>query len=181
MKTKNNPIPNEIPNFVEERDVFGLINPKRIEDHKTFHSMLNDVSPRLNVKYARLGERIIAFVIDAIIVFTFLTLMNEVFKKFIPTYDSQRVSGILIASIIWVIYNGIFDSSNFQATIGKMFFKLKVINRHGKRVHFINASARCIIAFITILPLGFGIWGAAKNHRKQALHDKLSDCYVIKL
>ncbi len=181
MKSKNIPVPNEIPDFIDERDVFGLVNPKRIEDHKTFNSMLNDVPPKLHVKYARLSDRIIAFVIDLIIVLTFLAVMNEVFIKYIPTYNSHRVSGYLIAIIIWVIYNGIMDSSYFQTTIGKMLFKLKVINRRAKRVHFLKATLRCIIAIITILPLGFGIWGVPKDRRKQGLHDKIMDCYVIKL
>jgi uncharacterized RDD family membrane protein YckC len=181
MKTKNNPIPNEIPDFIDERDVFGLVNPKRIEDHKTFNSMLNDAPPRLKVQYARLSDRIIAFVIDLIIVLTFLAVMNEVFIKFIPNYNSHRVSGYLIAAIVWIIYNGIFDSSFFKATIGKMIFKLKVIDRRSKRVHFLKATLRCIIAIITILPLGFGIWGVPKDRQKQGLHDKIMDCYVIKI
>lgn len=180
MKTKTEHIPNEIPDFVDERDVFGLINPKRIEDHKTLNSILNKAEPDIGVTYASLSARLNAYIIDLIIVFTFLKLLDNASNYFIMLYKGIGIPEIVIAAFIWILYCTIFESSKYQATIGKMIFKIKVIDTKGKRLHFIKSFFRTLFAMTSILPLGLGIWGIANNSRKQGWHDMLLDTYVIK-
>ena len=72
------------------------------------------------------------------------------------------------------------ESSKLQATVGKLFLKLKVIDVEGKRISFIIAAFRSIAKIVLMLPLAFDIWGINKDHRKQAMHDKIFDSYVIK-
>lgn len=180
MKTKSEIIQREIPDFVEERDIFGLIKSKRIEIHKTAKSILNIAVPLPKVKYASFGERLNAVIVDAVIVFSFITVLDMLSKKIIPSFSSTQIQDIVIAALIWILYNGIFECSKYQATIGGILLKIKVVDIHGKRLNFIKTLSRNIVAMIAILPLGFGIWSIALDSRKQGWHDKWLDCYVIK-
>jgi uncharacterized RDD family membrane protein YckC len=183
MKAKNKIIQSEIPDFVEEHDIFGLIKTKRIEVHKTSKSIINIAAPRLKMKYASFGDRLNAFLIDIIILFTFLSVLDMLTKTFLPSLNGiqiQNFAVILGTSLIWILYNGIFESSKYQATIGELILKIKVADIQGKRLSVRKALSRNIVAAIAILPLGFGIWSIAIDSRKQGWHDKWLDCYVIK-
>ena len=48
------------------------------------------------------------------------------------------------------------------------------------RLTFKKAYLRFLAQFISIIPLGFGIWSIATDKKKQAWHDMLLNCYVIK-
>ena len=106
MKTKNENIPNEIPDFVEERDVFGLIKPKHIEDHKTLDAMLHGEIHKLHVQYASIIDRIIASAVDLIVVFTLIAIINEILKSYISSYYENRIPQLVLAIIIWIFYFG---------------------------------------------------------------------------
>jgi uncharacterized RDD family membrane protein YckC len=181
VKTKNNQLKNVIPDFTIKRDVLGLINPKKTNDNKTIKSNLNEAIPELKVKYASLMFRFITFFLDIIIVFTFLTILNKISKIYLPSYDGINIIGILFSGIIWLLYCGFFESSKWQATIGKLIIGLKVIDIHGNRLVLSKALIRCLALFVAILPLGYGIWGVSNDPHKQGWHDMMSDSFVIKL
>jgi uncharacterized RDD family membrane protein YckC len=179
MKKQYIPAPNQIADFVDERDMFGQIRPKRINIIKRArHKLIN--APDLKVKYARLGVRIIATFFDLIIVFSVLLILETFLFKF--NYDNKYsiLYRFVIAAFIWIFYNTFFESSGYQATVGKILFQLKVIDLYGKRLSVLKATVRCISKAFSILPIGLGIWYITTDPKKQGWHDLISGSYVIK-
>jgi uncharacterized RDD family membrane protein YckC len=176
----NQAIPNEIPDFVDERDVFGLINTKRIKDKKTLNSILKDEKSNIHFKYASVISRLLAFSIDVLIllcIFPLLKILNETFFPMNPMKDQKS---IIIILVIWVIYYALFESSLNQGTIGKMIMNIRVVDINGKKLQFSNALFRGIFEIISLFPFGIGIWGMIGNKNKKGWLDKLFNCYVIK-
>ena len=66
-----------------------------------------------------------------------------------------------------------------MATIGKRVLGLQVVDLSGQRVTFKRATGR-FFGKILSSPLCFGFIMAAFTEKKQALHDILAGCLVIK-
>jgi uncharacterized RDD family membrane protein YckC len=133
----------------------------------------------LDVKYASLGIRILAYLIDGIFVIP-LSIVFEYIVFGDTNFEENTLSRNILNLIIWTIYYGITESSKYQATIGKKICGIIVIDTEGKRLSFKKAYLRFLAQFISIIPLGFGIWSIASDEKKQAWHDMLLNCYVIK-
>jgi uncharacterized RDD family membrane protein YckC len=86
------------------------------------------------------------------------------------------------ASILagWLYY-AYFESSEWQGTIGKKVMNLAVTDLQGNRVSFARASGRYFASFITrLIPLGVGYILAGITEKKQALHDMIASCLVLR-
>jgi len=177
MKSKNYIRQISTPFFVENRDVLG--QPKGINVLQRFKHKLRN-APDLNVTYAGLGKRTIAKLIDLTIVFIPLLILETILFKFNYTNKDFNTYRFFIAIITWIFYNSVFESSVYQATIGKMILKLKVIGLDGKRISVLRSFFRCITTIISILPIGLGIWYITTDPKKRAWHDLISGTYVIK-
>ena len=88
------------------------------------------------------------------------------------------VGVVLLLSISWLYY-AIFESSKFRATIGKMAIGVIVVDRNSERISFARASLRYWCKIISIIPLFFGYIMAGFTPKKQALHDMISNTYVV--
>jgi len=85
------------------------------------------------------------------------------------------------------LYFALLESSPWQATLGKKFFGLYVTDEQGHRISFWRASRRF---FAGRLILGVPLIGlpyftvsclcAGMTARKQALHDSISGCLVLR-
>ena len=133
----------------------------------------------LDVKYAGLGIRILAYLIDGIFLIPVDLVLEYLIFGNIENNENLMIRNILNLSI-WTIYYGITESSKIQATIGKKICGIMVIDIEGNRLNFKKASLRFLAQFLSIIPLGFGIWAIASDKKKQAWHDMLMECYVIK-
>ena len=177
MKSKNYIRQISTPFFVENRDVLG--QPKGINVLQRFKHKLRN-APDLNVTYAGLGKRTIAKLIDLTIVFIPLLILETFLFKFNYTNNDFNTYRFFIVIITWIFYNSVFESSVYQATIGKMILKLKVIGLYGKRIGVLRSFFRCITTIISILPIGLGIWYITTDPKKRAWHDLIIGTYVIK-
>lgn len=99
--------------------------------------------------------------------------------------NTLELAAIFVMSVVaflpvgfWV-YCAAMESSAHQATIGKLLFRLRVVDINGERVSFWRATARHFAKIPTIMSffVGFFMVGWAKE--KQALHDKISGCLVV--
>jgi len=73
------------------------------------------------------------------------------------------------------------ESSEKQATLGKLALGLVVTNTEGRRISFGRASGRFFAKMITgLIPLGIGYIMAGFTERKQALHHMIASCLVVK-
>ncbi|MDF1549950.1 MAG: RDD family protein [Bacteroidales bacterium] len=179
MKPKNNHIvPNQIAVFAEQRDVLGLSKSKRTGAKHIKYKSIN--APELNVTYAGLGIRSVAKLIDLVIVFAILLLLEAVFLKFNFENNEYTLFRILIIGVAWLVYNGLFESSIFQGTIGKMAVKIKVIGLYGKELTVLRALSRCIAVIISVLPMGLGIWYITTDKKKRGWHDLIAGSFVIR-
>lgn len=79
----------------------------------------------------------------------------------------------------WVYY-ALMESSYRQATLGKMALGIMVTDLEGKRISFARATGRHFSKMISFFILFIGFIMAGFTQKKQALHDLIADCLVIK-
>jgi uncharacterized RDD family membrane protein YckC len=102
-----------------------------------------------------------------------------------PEIPAAMISAIIfvgLASILlaW-IYNAAMESSRHQGTLGKMALGLIVTDLQGRSIGFGHASGRYFAKIITgLIPLGIGYAMAGFTEKKQALHDMIASCLVLR-
>ncbi len=142
--------------------------------------------------YAGFWLRLAAYVLDSLLlgltagVAVFMPLMGrgaisadnpwEVYTGTTPQFFALR---LLILMIQWV-YFALLESSPWQASLGKRMLGLKVTDLEGRRISFGRASARYFCTLLSGFILMIGFIMIAFTQKKQALHDILTGCLVIK-
>jgi uncharacterized RDD family membrane protein YckC len=164
----------DIPEFFKERDVFGLEKPViKIQNFKN----VPEPPPELNFEYAGLGVRILAYILDGLIIFFPLIIIEGILFQEEPVSDLNRN---FISLFTWTLYYAATESSDMQATFGKRILGLKVIDEYGNKISFTRAALRHLAIILSVLPLGFGIWAIASDKKKQGWHDSLLECLIVK-
>ncbi len=129
--------------------------------------------------YAGFLLRLVAHIIDTLILI-YANIINILFLEMINVNIITSDVSLLIL-IVWTgwIYYSLMESSNKQATFGKMALKLKVTDLKKKPISFGKASVRFFLKVLSwFLYIGFLIIIFTK--KKQWLHDKLAGCLVLK-
>jgi uncharacterized RDD family membrane protein YckC len=86
-----------------------------------------------------------------------------------------------ISIVMMWIYYALMESSSHQGTLGKMALGLIVTDLEGRRINFARASGRYFAKIITgLIPLGIGYMMAGFTEKKQALHDMIASCLVLR-
>jgi uncharacterized RDD family membrane protein YckC len=102
-----------------------------------------------------------------------------------PVLTAAMISTIIfvgLASVLlaW-IYNAGMEGSRHQGTLGKMALGLTVTDLQGRPIGFGQASGRYFSKIITgLIPLGIGYAMAGFTEKKQALHDMIASCLVLR-
>jgi uncharacterized RDD family membrane protein YckC len=104
--------------------------------------------------------------------------------------DDFQMPGAMISAIIFVtvasivlvwIYNAAMESSKHQGTLGKMALGLIVTDSQGRPIGFGHATGRYFAKIITgLIPFGIGYAMAGFTEKKQALHDMIAGCLVLR-
>jgi uncharacterized RDD family membrane protein YckC len=81
---------------------------------------------------------------------------------------------LLLIFIYWIL----MDGSRYQASLGKMALRLKVVDAKGHRLSLPRALGRNLLKFLSCLTFPIGFMLAGWTERKQALHDMITGCYV---
>ncbi|SRR6266496_3773809 len=76
------------------------------------------------------------------------------------------------------LYNAVFESSGFQATLGKLAFGLAVTDLDGRRISFGRATWRFLAKGLSGLFFGLGFLMIPHNAKRQGLHDDLAHTLV---
>ena len=88
--------------------------------------------------------------------------------------------GLAAFMLAW-IYNAAMESSRHQGTLGKMALGLIVTDLQGRPISFAHASGRYFAKIISgLVPLGIGYAMAGFTEKKQALHDMIASCLVLR-
>jgi uncharacterized RDD family membrane protein YckC len=87
---------------------------------------------------------------------------------------------MLITMVINWLYFALQESGSAQATLGKRAMGVRVVGTKGQRISFLNATGRYFGKIVSTLILFIGFIMAAWDSRKQALHDKMANTFVVK-
>ncbi len=129
-----------------------------------------NISP---VQYAGFWRRVLASLIDGIL----LSLVTGSFTWTVD-YDDFKITYGLGVIVQW-LYFALMESSNRQATLGKMAIGIVVTDEQYHRISFANATGRYFGKFLSAIILGIGFMMAGFTQKKQALHDVLADTLVV--
>ena len=89
--------------------------------------------------------------------------------------------GIGIAIVGGWLYFAMMESSSWQGTLGKRALSIQVTDMAGRRISFGRASGRHFSKIITnLIPFFIGWILAGITERKQALHDMIASCLVLR-
>lgn len=79
------------------------------------------------------------------------------------------------------LYSAYFESSDWQATVGKKVMNLVVTDLQGNHISFGRASGRFFAKIISgLIPFGIGYILAGITEKRQALHDMIAGCLVLR-
>lgn len=147
---------------------------------------------RRPVVYAGFWLRAVSYLIDLVLVTMIAgaTILLPLMARgaipadkpwFLLTEKGRQVVAIqlLVQMICW-LYFASFESSSWQATPGKRIMGLVVTDIEGRRVTFARASGRFWGKLLSQFLLFFGFVMAGFTQRKQALHDILAGCLVVR-
>ena len=82
-------------------------------------------------------------------------------------------------AVAWLYWAGL-HSSPWQATPGKALLGMRVINREGQRITFVQATVRYLATLLSSALLLMGFVMAAFHPRKRTLHDILAGTLVVR-
>lgn len=135
------------------------------------------------IEYAGFWKRLIAFVIDFILLGILYLLIGIVLASIIGTEDDQYNTFLAIfytlSFIVFWLYYAIAESSSIQATPGKIVLGIKVTDTEGKRISFLRSTGRNFAKIISWLILLIGYIMVAFTEKKQGLHDIIADTLVV--
>ena len=133
--------------------------------------------------YAGFWKRFAAAFIDGLITTTLGMIVGGIsgFLYGASTGTSAGVEplGLVVGLLAGWIYFSSFESSNKQATLGKMALGIKVTDLEGHRIGFGKASGRYFGKFLSTLIIFIGYIMVAFTKRKQGLHDIMASCLVV--
>jgi len=154
--------------------------------------------------YAGLGRRIVAFIVDLILILlldavtvAFLGLFRGLQNLYffavrhasVDSLTTEGTSAALFGSIIaaygiviivipWLYYAG-FESSRSQATPGKLLMRIVVTDLDGNKPSFARVTLRHFAKFISTLVIFLGFLMIGLTSKRQGLHDKIAGCLVL--
>ena len=90
------------------------------------------------------------------------------------------IAGMAFGLLVSWLYEAVMESSEKQATFGKMLLGLVVTDEAGNSISFARASGRHFAKYISGFTLCIGYIMAGFTARKQALHDMIAGTLVVR-
>ena len=150
------------------------------------------VQPQPGIRYAGFWIRLLAFIIDFLILGLIVWPLAAIIAAAIglaggavmmPTIGIHLVRAVVGSAFnlcIGWLYGAGLESSSKQATIGKMALGLKVTDEQGNRISFLRATARHFSKILSAMILFIGFFMIGFTQRKQGLHDIIAGTLVIR-
>jgi uncharacterized RDD family membrane protein YckC len=116
------------------------------------------------MKVASRFKRFIAYMIDNFLLYVcvsmpVMALFKLIYKndvenlEMIDLYQPYVISATITTFIICMLYFAFFESSKYQATLGKMLFKLNVMTTNHNKLKFFESCLRFIYIYIPVVPI----------------------------
>lgn len=127
--------------------------------------------------------RLLAFIIDLVITSILNYILIIIFQLDVTIVSEGFNPLLLVTSPIslfvnWLYFSLLESHPYYRATIGKLIFKLKVVDHDEKKISFGKASGRFFAKIISALILGIGFFMIAFTKNKQGLHDIAAGTFV---
>ncbi|SMD32852.1 Uncharacterized membrane protein YckC, RDD family [Reichenbachiella faecimaris] len=122
-------------------------------------------------KFATFPQRLFAFNID-FLVFLFGAVVLSLLIK-----DDGWFWGAVVCFVC--IYHAALESSGWQATLGKKYTHLQVVDERGIRLSFLRALLRIITKYLSLLLFFGGFFMIYFRKDRKGLHDFLTKTYVV--
>jgi uncharacterized RDD family membrane protein YckC len=153
------------------------------------------------VEYAGFWLRFLAFIIDNIVIgvgfvlilipLLFLTGLGSLLSRIHPGQELDDegiffiIGAIFLAATLSLVltwlYHALMESSEWQATVGKKALGMVVTDMAGQRLSFGRATGRHFGKIITnLIPVLIGYIMAGFTEKRQALHDMMAGCLVLR-
>ena len=134
-----------------------------------------------NLQYAGFWIRVAAYLIDGVVLWIVNVILSFLYLGAYSIFNGDSLLGA-ISLVVGVLYFTLMESSERQATLGKLAVGIKVGDQYGNRISFANALGRYIAKVIlSIVTLTVSLMWVGWDDRKQGLHDKLADTYVFQV
>lgn len=145
-----------------------------------------------DLPYAGLGPRLVAFILDLVVLvsclmlFIAVALLQILFRSDFGDVDPPDAAFITAIAIVLAffaflpLYYVLLVAWKGQ-TVGKMAVHIKVVGRDGGPVGPGQAFIRWLGYLASALPLGIGLLMALANGERRTLHDFLAGTVVIEL
>lgn len=147
---------------------------------------------RRKVVYAGFWLRAIAYAIDSVLLAAVvgIAIVGPMMSHagistdnpwILFTGTSRQILAINLAVTMasW-LYWAVLESSAWQATVGKKMMGLYVTDLQGRRISLARASGRYFGKTLSALTLLVGFAMAGFTEKKQALHDVIAGCLVVR-
>jgi uncharacterized RDD family membrane protein YckC len=153
------------------------------------------------VEYAGFWLRVLAYIVDNLVIgvgllcvlipLFFLTGFGALISHVHPQEDWGDAGVLVIIGFFFLaamaslvvtwLYHALMESSEWQATVGKRMLGLVVTDMAGQRVSFGRSTGRHFGKIVTnMVPAFIGYIMAAFTERRQALHDMMAGCLVLR-
>jgi len=153
------------------------------------------------VEYGGFWLRFLAYLVDGAVILigicvvaiplVFLTGLGAYLSNINPEQDWNENGAWAIIAVIFLLataslvvtwlYHALMECSEWQATVGKKVLGLVVTDMEGRRVSFWRATGRHFAKIVTnMIPLLIGYIMAGFTDKKQALHDIIAGCLILR-
>jgi uncharacterized RDD family membrane protein YckC len=153
------------------------------------------------VEYGGFWLRFLAYLIDSAVMtlgillvaipLIFLTGLGGLLSQIHPEEELSDAGALLIIVAIFLfiivalavtwLYHALMECSEWQATVGKKALGLVVTDMAGSRVSFGRATGRHFAKIVTnMIPFLIGYIMAGFTEKKQALHDMIAGCLILR-
>ena len=131
--------------------------------------------------HAGFWKRLVAAIIDGFAVMFLAIVLGLCVLLVGLDSESKGVELILeiFGALLMPLYFILMEASSTQSTLGKLAMGIFVCDGNGNRLTIGRAALRYFSKILSALILGIGFLMAAFTENKQALHDKIANCYVM--
>jgi uncharacterized RDD family membrane protein YckC len=141
------------------------------------------------VVYAGFWLRVVAALVDSLamfIPFCIVAFIVTVIVKLVSTTRGYEPATVIlavfppVAIVATWLYFAVMESSSWQATLGKKLLGIYVTDTKGQRLSLSRATGRTFAKYLSSMTAGIGYLLCGFTERKQALHDLVASCLVLR-
>lgn len=125
----------------------------------------------MNYRYAGFWSRLLAHNIDLLPILILYYLISFIIPR--SDYDYLFIAGIYFS------YHILFELSPLQATPGKKWTKIKVVNDRGQRINIFQAVIRNTSKILSLVLLFGGFIAILFSSKRKGLHDYIGGTLVL--